>query len=139
MSAVSYCGTVGQTTTLRRARSHEITSARRCECRIAAHRINFTLCTGGVAMDWERISGNWAHWRERIQARWSRLTNYQLDKAAGRREPLLRQIQETYDLTREEADRQLRNWERNLAIQEFTERELTFADEDQADGTNGRG
>jgi len=90
-------------------------------------------------MDWERISGNWAHWRERIQGRWSRLTNYQLDKAAGRREPLLRQIQETYDLTREEADRQLRNWERNLAIQEFTERELTFADEDQADGTNGRG
>src|SRR6185436_17568695 len=81
MSAVAYCGTVGQTTTLRRARSHEITSARRCECRIAAHRINFTLCTGGVAMDWERISGNWAHWRERIQARWSRLTNYQLDKA----------------------------------------------------------
>ena len=90
-------------------------------------------------MDWERISGNWAHWRERIQGRWSRLTNDQLDKAAGKREPLLKQIQEAYDLTREEADRQLRNWERNLAIQEFTERELTFSDEDRADGTNGRG
>jgi uncharacterized protein YjbJ (UPF0337 family) len=90
-------------------------------------------------MDWERISGNWAHWRERIRGRWSRLTNDQLDKAAGRRDPLLMQIQDAYELTREEADRQLRNWERNLAIQEFTERELLLSDEDQADGTNGRG
>jgi uncharacterized protein YjbJ (UPF0337 family) len=90
-------------------------------------------------MDWERISGNWAHWRDRIRGRWSRLTSEQLDTIGGRRERLIGQIQDAYDLTRDDAERQLRNWERNLALQEFTEREQRFADEDLSDGTNGRG
>ena len=90
-------------------------------------------------MDWERISGNWAHWRDRIQVRWSRLTSEQLDTVAGRRESLVGRIQEAYALSRTEAERQLRNWERNLAIEEFTERRQLFADGDLPDGTNGRG
>jgi len=73
-------------------------------------------------MDWERISGNWTHWRERIQSRWSRLTNDQLDNIAGRRETLVARIQDAYGLSGPDAERQLRNWERNLAIEEFTER-----------------
>ncbi len=65
-------------------------------------------------MGWERISGNWAHWRNRIQERWSRLTSAQLDAIGGRREPLLECLQAAYSLTHDEAERQLRNWERNL-------------------------
>jgi len=90
-------------------------------------------------MDWERISANWPHWRGRIQGRWGRLTTAQLDVIGGRREQLLLGIQELYDLAREDADRQLKNWERNLAIEEFTETQAGFADEDLADGTRGRG
>jgi uncharacterized protein YjbJ (UPF0337 family) len=71
-------------------------------------------------MDWERISANWAHWRGRIQGRWSRLTREQLDTIGGRREPLLRRLQEAYGLSRDEAERQLKNWERNLEIKEQT-------------------
>jgi len=81
-------------------------------------------------MDWERISANWPHWRERIQRRWGRLTREQLDAVAGRREKLLAHIQEQYELGRVDADRQLTNWERNLAVEEFTE---------ISDGTSGRG
>ncbi len=80
-------------------------------------------------MDWHRISGNWAWWRERIQERWGRLTNEHLDLIAGRRDPLAARIQEIYGLSPAEADRQLRNWERNLAIDDF----------DEASGMNGRG
>jgi len=90
-------------------------------------------------MDWERISGNWPHWRQRIRGRWSRLTSEQLDAIGGRREALLMRIEEAYDLTHIEAERQLRNWERNLALEEFTETEPQFGDEDLSDGTNGRG
>jgi uncharacterized protein YjbJ (UPF0337 family) len=70
-------------------------------------------------MNWDRISGNWAHWRGRVRERWGRLTDDELSRVEGRREQLAARIQETYGLTREEAERQLRNWERNLAVEEF--------------------
>jgi uncharacterized protein YjbJ (UPF0337 family) len=70
-------------------------------------------------MDWERISANWAHWRDRVRDRWGRLSELDLTTIAGRREHLAARIQEAYGLTREEAERQLLNWERNLSIDEF--------------------
>jgi uncharacterized protein YjbJ (UPF0337 family) len=69
-------------------------------------------------MEWQRISGNWAHWRSHVQRRWGRLTREQLDAIGGQREPLISCIQDAYGLTREEAGRQLRNWERNLSVEE---------------------
>jgi uncharacterized protein YjbJ (UPF0337 family) len=69
-------------------------------------------------MDWGRISGNWAHWRGQIQQRWGRLTNDQLDAIGGQRDELVRAIQETYGISGTEAQRQLRNWQRNLALGE---------------------
>jgi hypothetical protein len=67
------------------------------------------------------------------------LTDEQLDVIAGRREQLSGRIQETYGLTKEETERQLRNWERNLAV-DYDEADLVV-DEDEP-GTrerNGRG
>jgi len=90
-------------------------------------------------MDWERISGNWPHWRNRVQERWGRFTSEQLDGIAGQRERLVAEIENAYDLTQPEAERQLRNWERNLAIGEFDETEIEFDDEDEQADMNGRG
>jgi uncharacterized protein YjbJ (UPF0337 family) len=70
-------------------------------------------------MDWDRISANWSHWRDRVRDRWSRLTEVELTAIAGRREVLTARIQEIYGLPREDVERQLRNWERNLSIDEF--------------------
>ena len=70
-------------------------------------------------MDWERISANWAHWRDKVRERWGRLTEVELTAIAGRREQLSARIQEVYGLSREETERQLLNWERNLSIDEF--------------------
>jgi uncharacterized protein YjbJ (UPF0337 family) len=70
-------------------------------------------------MDWERISANWSHWRDRVRERWGRLSEVELTDIAGRREMLLTRIQDAYGLSREEVERQLRNWERNLSIDEF--------------------
>jgi uncharacterized protein YjbJ (UPF0337 family) len=66
------------------------------------------------AMDWNRISGNWTHWRGRIRERWGKLTDDHLDVIGGKREQLAGRIQELYGLQKDEAERQLRNWERNL-------------------------
>ena len=51
---------------------------------------------GGSTMDWDRISGNWAWWRERIQERWCRLTAMSSIVIAGRREQLVGRIQKVY-------------------------------------------
>ena len=88
-------------------------------------------------MDWDRISGNWAHWRDRIRERWGRLTSDELDLVAGRRDQLVGRIQKAYGLERAEAERQLRNWERKLAV-EVEQPELMF-DDDDAHEVNGRG
>ena len=70
-------------------------------------------------MDWERISANWSHWRDRVRERWGRLSEVELTAIAGRRDMLSARIQEAYGLLPEEVERQLKNWERNLSIDEF--------------------
>jgi uncharacterized protein YjbJ (UPF0337 family) len=70
------------------------------------------------AMDWNRIASNWTHWKDRIRERWGRLTDEQLLGVGGRRDQLAGRIQEAYGLSRDEAERQLRNWERNLDVEE---------------------
>lgn len=90
-------------------------------------------------MDWERISGNWAQWKARVQERWGRLTEDHLDVIGGRRDLLARRIEEVYALSSEETERQLRNWERNHDVEEFDERDLIFDDDAAGGGMNGRG
>lgn len=68
-------------------------------------------------VDWNRIAGNWPHWRVKVRERWSRLSDAQLDGIAGRREQLTKRLQELYGVGPDEAERQLRNWERNLSVE----------------------
>ena len=65
------------------------------------------------------------------------MTDDQLNVVAGRRDQLSGRIQEAYGLDKDEAERQLRNWERNLAV-EYEEAELVIDDEER-DTQNGRG
>lgn len=68
-------------------------------------------------VDWNRISGNWTHWRGRVRERWGRLTDDHLDVIRGRREQLTGSIQSLYGIGKDEAERQLRNWERSLSVE----------------------
>ena len=88
-------------------------------------------------MSWDRISGNWTQWKGRVRERWGKLTDDQLDVVGGRRDQLSGRIQEAYGLDKDEAERQLRNWERNLAV-DYDESELVIDDEER-DSQNGRG
>ena len=87
-------------------------------------------------MNWDRISGNWLQWKGRVQERWGKLTEDQLDVVAGRRDQLLGRIQEAYGLSQDESERQLRNWERNLTV-EYDEADLVM-DEDESSPINGQ-
>lgn len=92
--------------------SHDIPGA--CRSRAPQHEIKMSAME---PMDWNRISGNWTHWRGRVRERWGKLTDDHLDVIGGRREQLAGRIQELYGLDKEDAERQLLNWERNLAVE----------------------
>jgi uncharacterized protein YjbJ (UPF0337 family) len=66
-------------------------------------------------MDWERLGGNWKQFKGRLRERWGKLTDDELNIAAGRREQLIGRIQERYGVTAEEAERQVAEFERDVA------------------------
>jgi uncharacterized protein YjbJ (UPF0337 family) len=65
-------------------------------------------------MNWDRIEGNWKQFKGQAQQQWGKLTNDELDQVEGRREELVGRIQEKYGIARDEAERQVRDWEGRL-------------------------
>ena len=63
-------------------------------------------------MDWRFIEGNWAQMRGNLRRQWGRLTDRQLDAIAGHRERLARTIREIYGITSEEAENQIKVFEK---------------------------
>ena len=63
-------------------------------------------------MNHDRIEGRWKQLKGTVKEQWGRLTDDDLDVIAGRRDQLLGRIQQRHGLAREDADRQLRQWER---------------------------
>ena len=64
-----------------------------------------------LAMNWDRIEGNWKQFKGNVKQQWGKLTDDQLDVIAGRREELFGKIQETYGISKEEAEKQVSAWQ----------------------------
>ena len=62
-------------------------------------------------MNWDRIEGNWKQAKGKVKEQWGKLTDDQLDVIGGRREQLLGVLQESYGIAKDEAERQVRDWE----------------------------
>ncbi|PHV09801.1 CsbD family protein [Chitinimonas sp. BJB300] len=63
-------------------------------------------------MNWDIVEGNWKQFSGKVQERWGKLTNDHIDQIAGRRDQLTGRIQESYGITKDEAERQLKEWEK---------------------------
>ena len=62
-------------------------------------------------MDWERIAGNWQHYKPSVRQRWGRITEEELDLIDGRRAQLAAHIQELYGISKDAAQMQLESWQ----------------------------
>lgn len=62
-------------------------------------------------MNWDRIEGNWKQAAGKAKVQWGKLTDDDLDVIAGRREQLAGKIQERYGIAKDEAEKQLSEWE----------------------------
>jgi uncharacterized protein YjbJ (UPF0337 family) len=62
-------------------------------------------------MNWNVIEGNWKQVKGTVKQQWGRLTDDQLEMVSGKRDQLVGKIQECYGIARDEAERQVTNWE----------------------------
>lgn len=66
-------------------------------------------------MNWDRIEGNWKQMVGHARQRWGKLTDDDLELAAGKRDELVGRIQERYGKNRDEAEREVDDWSRQLS------------------------
>jgi len=62
-------------------------------------------------MNWDRIEGDWKQFKGNIKVRWGKLTDDQLDVIAGNRDILAGKIQEAYGISKDEAEKQVTEWQ----------------------------
>jgi uncharacterized protein YjbJ (UPF0337 family) len=64
-------------------------------------------------MNWDRLEGNWKQVKGKLKERWGRITDDQLDIIAGKRDHLVGVLQESYGIAKDEAERQIKEWEKS--------------------------
>jgi uncharacterized protein YjbJ (UPF0337 family) len=65
-------------------------------------------------MNWDRIEGNWKQFKGNAKEQWGKLTDDQLKVIAGKRDNLAGSIQEAYGISRDEAEKQLADWQQRM-------------------------
>lgn len=61
-------------------------------------------------MNWDRIQGNWQHFKASARARWELISGHEFDLIGGRREVLASHIHEVYGITLAKAQAQVESW-----------------------------
>ena len=65
-------------------------------------------------MNWDRVSGNWKQFKGQAKQKWAKLTDDDLTYIDGKREQLLGRVQERYCIAKDEAEKQLNDWEKTF-------------------------
>ena len=65
-------------------------------------------------MNWDQIQGKWKQMKGSVRQRWAKLTDDDLDLIAGKREEFAGRLQERYGIARDEAERQVDEWQRSM-------------------------
>lgn len=64
-----------------------------------------------IDMDWNIAEGNWKQFKGKVKTQWGKLTDDHLDVIAGKRDQLAGKIQESYGITKDEAEKQIKDFE----------------------------
>lgn len=63
-------------------------------------------------MNWDRVAGLWKQYKGSLREKWGQLTDDDLDVIAGNRDRLIGKIQERYGIAKDQAELEVREWER---------------------------
>ncbi len=67
-------------------------------------------------MNWDQIKGNWKQLTGRAREKWGDLTDDDLERIAGNRDMLIGKIQEQYGIGKQEAERQVKDFESSARL-----------------------
>ena len=62
-------------------------------------------------MNWDTTKGNWNQFKGKVKEQWGKLTDDDLARIEGQRDQLLGRVQERYGIEKEEAERQVKQFE----------------------------
>ncbi len=62
-------------------------------------------------MNWDIVEGNWKQFKGKAKTQWGKLTDDQIDVIAGKRDQLAGKLQESYGITKDEAEKQIKEFE----------------------------
>jgi len=68
----------------------------------------------GATHELGSIEGNWRQLKGKARQQWGKLTDDEFERIAGKRDELVGHVQEAYGISKDEADRQVRDWETQL-------------------------
>ena len=74
-------------------------------------------------MNWDQMEGKWKQIKGSVKTRWGKLTDDDLDVIGGQKDQLVGRIQERYGIQKDEAQRQVDDWNRSLDEKNDRERE----------------
>ena len=63
-------------------------------------------------MNWDQLEGKWKQYKGEIREKWGKLTDDDWKVVEGKRDQLVGRIQERYAIARQEAERQVADFER---------------------------
>ena len=65
-------------------------------------------------MNWDQVESRWNQLTSSARENWSKLSDDDLQKISGKREQLAVKIQESYGITRREAEKQVWDWGKSV-------------------------
>jgi uncharacterized protein YjbJ (UPF0337 family) len=67
-----------------------------------------------MAMDWNRVEGNWKQFKGAAKEKWGKLTDDDLNVIEGRREQLEGKLQQRYGFAKDQIHKDVDDWFRTL-------------------------
>jgi uncharacterized protein YjbJ (UPF0337 family) len=77
-----------------------------------------------VAMNWDRVEGNWKQLKGKVKTKWGKLTDDDLTAINGKREQLEGKLQECYGFAKDQAQKEVDAWFRAQTWERKTRQDL---------------
>jgi uncharacterized protein YjbJ (UPF0337 family) len=65
-------------------------------------------------MNWDELEGKWKQVKGSVRSRWGKLTDDDVHLIGGKKDQLIGKVQERYGIQKDEAERQVDDWNRTL-------------------------
>jgi uncharacterized protein YjbJ (UPF0337 family) len=76
---------------------------------LATSAIVFAITTESV-MNWDQVAGNWKQLQGKVRQQWGKLTDDDLSLIQGKQTELAGRLQERYGYSKEQAEKEIKNW-----------------------------